>query len=168
MKLQWAATIKKKGLFLMSMVLLLACAHQQDTGSVKTLWLQANLASYERQYDEALTLLQAATKKDPDFAPAWLSKGMVYKRLGNEKLSKKCYEVSALLYQKKHAYDPDDIDYIKGYAEALSLLGYKQKAMKVLDEAIAKFPREKNLISFQAVIKRPNPLGFNQSKTLTP
>jgi len=158
---------QKIGLLLLVLFILLSCSHT-DTGSVKTLWLQANMASFERQYDEALALLQEATKKDPEFAPAWLSKGMVYKRLKNEELARKCYEVALLLYQKKHDASPENMDYVKGYAEALSLLGFKEESMKVLDEAIAGFPQEKDLLSFKEVMKRPHPLGFNQSALIKP
>lgn len=154
--------IKKVGLFLMSMTFLLSCSHHNN-GAVKKLWLQANLASFERQYDKALKLLQTATKQEPTFAAAWLSKGMVYKRLKNDILARKCYEVALLLYQKKYKYEPENTDYLKGYAEALSLLGYKEKSIQILDKAIAGFPQEKSLLSFKEVMKRPNPLGFGQS-----
>lgn len=147
--------------FLLLLLCILSCAHQDD-GSANRLLLQANMAAFDRQYEEALDLLQAATKNDPEFAPAWLSKGMVYRRLQNDPLAAKCYEVAQLLYRKKHMSSPDNIDYIKGYAEALSLLGRKEEALKLLDTAIARFPRERALLSFKEVIKRPHPLGFDQ------
>lgn len=158
---------QKIALFLLVLFFLLSCSHT-DTGSVKTLWLQANMASFERKYDEALDLLKEANKKDPEFAPAWLSKGMVYKRLQDEDLARKCYEVALLIYQKKHSASPENLDYVKGYAEALSLLGFKEESMRVLDKAIARFPREKDLLSFKEVMKRPHPLGFNQSALIKP
>ena len=158
----WMNQYRKIGFLLLpAAFLIFACAHQEESPANRLL-LQANMASFDRQYDEALTLLQAATKKDPEFAAAWLSKGMVYRRLQNEKLARMCYEAAQILYQKKFESSPDNIDYIKGYAEALSLSGKKKESMNVLDEAIARLPQERSLISFKEVIKRPNPLGFDQ------
>jgi tetratricopeptide (TPR) repeat protein len=151
----------KAGFLLLLLLWMPSCAHQ-DESSANRLLLQANMAAFDRQYEEALDLLQAATKNDPEFAPAWLSKGMVYRRLQNDPLAAKCYEVAQLLYRKKHMASPDNIDYIKGYAEALSLMGRKEESMKILDEAIARFPRERALLSFKEAIKRPHPLGFDQ------
>jgi len=169
MNIMWTGFEKnqKNGLFLLVMIFLFSCSHA-ETGSVKTLWLQANMASFERQYDEALALLQEATKKDPEFAPAWLSKGMVYKKMQKEEIAGKCYEVALLLYQKKHDSFPENVDYAKGYAEALSLLGFKKESVKVLDETIAKFPQDKDLLSFKEMMKRAHPLGFNQSTNTIP
>jgi tetratricopeptide (TPR) repeat protein len=167
--LRWFEKNRKTDLSLLVMLFLFSCAHSNpESGAVKNLWLQANVASFERRYDEALSLLQKATKKDPEFADAWLSKGMVYKRIQNDELARKCYEVALLLYQEKHGSSPENMDYVKGYAEALSLLGYKKESISVLDKAMARFPQEKDLLYFKEVMKRAHPLGFNQSTMAGP
>lgn len=144
---------------LLLVLLFVSCAHYDDSSPGRLL-LQANMAAFDRQYEEALGLLQEATRMDPDYVQAWMSKGMVYRRLQNDTLARKCYEVAQLLYYKKHLAAPDNIDFIKGYAEALSLLGRKKEAMMFLDQAIARRPREKALVYFKEMLKQPNPLGF--------
>lgn len=119
------------------------------------------MAAFDRQYEEALDLLQEATRMDPDYAQAWMSKGMVYRRLQDDRLAGKCYEVGQLLYYKKHLAAPDNIDFIKGYAEALSLLGRKDEAMVFLDQMIARQPGEKSLVYFKEMLKQPNPLAVD-------
>ena len=150
---------QKTGLLLV--LLLLSCAHYDDS-SPSRLLMQANMAAFDRQYEEALDLLQEATRMDPDYVQAWMSKGMVYRRLQNDELARKCYEVAQLLYYKKHLAAPDNIDFIKGYAESLSLLGRKDEAMTFLDQSIFRLPGEQSLVYFKEMLRQFNSPGFDQ------
>ena len=142
----------KKTILIFFFILISTSCVSYNTNRAKKIWLEATEASFERKHDKALLLLQEATKTDPEFAPAWMSKGMVYVALKQNKKAKECYEEALKIYEKQFEREPDNIDLIKEYAEVLSLLGDKKGSVRILNRAIKKFPKDKTLPLFKKMI----------------
>jgi len=139
----------------------ISCVYH-NTGKAKKIWLAATKASFERKHAKALLLLQEATKADPEFAPAWMSKAMVYVALKQNQKAKECYEEALKIYEKQVEKEPDNIDYIKEYAEVLSLLGDKKGSVRILNIAIKKFPEDETLPLFKKMILKSSEREINQ------
>jgi len=152
----------KKTILILFFVLISISCVSHNTSKAKKIWLVATHASFERKHTKALLLLQEATKTDPEFAPAWMSKGMVYVALKQDKKAKECYEEALKIYEKQVEREPDNIDLIKEYAEVLSLLGDKKGSIRILNMAIKQFPKDKTLPLFKKMILKSSEREINQ------
>lgn len=142
----------KKIISILCFILFLISCGYHNTGKAKKIWLSATKASFERKHAKALLLLQEATKADPEFAPAWMSKGMVYTALNQNQKAMECYEEALKIYEKQIEREPDNIDLIKQHAEVLSLLGDKKGSVRILNRAIKQFPEDETLPIFKKMI----------------
>ena len=124
--------------------------------------MEATKASFERKHVKALLLLQEATKTDPEFAPAWMSKGMLYVALEQNEKAKECYEEARKIYEKQYERQPDNVDIIKDYVEVLWLLGDKKESLRVLNRAIQKFSEDNTLPVFKKMILKKSGGEINQ------
>ena len=153
--------MKKSISTLLFLLIATSCVYH-NTSKAKKIWLEATKASFERKHAKALLLLQETTKIDPEFAPAWMSKGMVYVALEQDQKAKECYEEALKIYEKQYEREPDNIDLIQDYAEVLSLLGDKKGSVRILNAAIKKFPKDKTFPLFKKMILKSSEREINQ------
>ncbi len=154
----------KKTISILFFILISISCVYHNTGRAKKIWMAATKASFERKHAKALLLLQEATKADPEFAPAWMSKGMVYGALNQNQKARESYEEALNIYEKQVEKEPDNIDLIKNHAEVLSLLGDTEGSVRILNRAIKKFPEDETLPLFKKMILKSSEREINQNQ----
>jgi tetratricopeptide (TPR) repeat protein len=152
----------KKTILIFFFILISTSCVSYNTNRAKKIWLEATKASFERKHDKALLLLQEATKTDPEFAPAWRSKGMLHIALKQNQKAKECFEEALKIYEKYYEKEPDNIDFIMDYAEILWLLGDEKESLRILDRAIQKFPQDNTLPVFKKTMLKASEKGIDQ------
>ncbi|MFO7560090.1 MAG: tetratricopeptide repeat protein [Desulfobacterales bacterium] len=153
----------KKIISILCFILILISCGYHNTGKAKKIWLAATKASFERKHAKALLLLQEATKADPEFTPAWMSKGRVYAALKQDQKAMECYEEALKIYEKQLEREPDNIDLIKEHAEVLLLLGDKKGSVRILNRAIKQFPEDETLPLFKKMILKSSEREINHN-----
>lgn len=117
------------------------------TVTVEEMWAEASVqqASVLRQaerYDEALTLLDAVIARQPDYASAWLQRGLV--RLGQDDHAGSLTDFDAALARTPSA------DAYGGKGIALMSLNEWSQAAFELTMGLAAFPNDAGLLFLQA------------------
>ena len=105
-------------LALLSLTLVVSCAHNQNE-STNAVWMvpqqlasESSSAFNARNYPLAQSLAAQATAAEPKAAEAWVVYGMASAKLGQPDRAKEGYQHALALHRSRHLKDPSDADQV--------------------------------------------------------
>jgi TolB-like protein len=97
-------------------------------------------AALRQRDDEAITLLEQATKQDPEFAPAWAALAIAYQSIGEED------DLAMSTARRALALDDDNVDALNAMGAALRRMRRWLEAEPYFDQALAIDPNSAELL----------------------
>ncbi|MEO7598164.1 MAG: tetratricopeptide repeat protein [Opitutus sp.] len=109
---------------------------------------EAQFAVVMRDHARAEPLFEKAAKLCPDTGEYWLGLGVARRRQNNTSGAKAAYEKARSAYHDAYAIDPTQTEALMQELYVLCLLGRKDDAQKIFDQAFRKHPTDTRLRSF--------------------
>lgn len=104
-------------------------------------------------FGEAKLWTEIAVQLQPDFAEAWVCKGMAAMGLGDLVMAKESYEQALALHVARHNADPTNANEATQQVFALHLLARHDEAQDLQREMLVKHPEDKTLKSMGDFVK---------------
>lgn len=156
------APIKKCLIVLAAAVLVASCAHDPNKFAV-TRANKGAKAMQKGRYRRAVQYLDQAVAAVPDYAEAWVAKGMAHAEMEQMGLARESYLEAEAIYRALLQSDLNNVDLIVSEAYVLVLLGRRLDAAWVIDQGLERLPTNTRLIIFSKGLGDPlDPLsGFD-------
>jgi len=121
--------------------------------SAQDLANRANKHFQQSEYSQALKLVIQATDLKPDFAEAWVFKGMTEVKLGLPEDARKSYEWALKEHKNRFETSSDSPHEALQQIHVLALLGREHEAQQLSNQIREQFPssQEVKLISVEAI-----------------
>ncbi len=163
------APVKKYLIVLAAVMLVASCAHDPNKFAVTRANKGAKAMKRDR-HRRAVQYLDQAVAAVPDYAEAWVAKGMAHAEMGQISLVRESYLEAEGIYRALLQSEPNNVDLIVSEAYVLVLLGRRLEAARVVDQGQERLPTSTRLIFFSKGLGDPlDPLsGFDGAPLANP
>jgi Flp pilus assembly protein TadD len=153
---------------LLALLLVTACNRSpQDAADTQSLMNGSAAAYIAGNYVNAQRLAAEATRRDTQFAEAWVGYGMASVRLGQTTLARATYQQALALYQARHRQYPALTTPVIQEIFLLTILNRPADAEALLKQAHMEYPKDPTITKFAsdfAGMER----GFNTLQVTVP